>query len=168
MTRPPLEELRKQLRETDRFLLRALDARARFPRHPLPRWPATETRLPPPHLLEILLAIAPAGTADPASDAASRDLIEGLLARQRLGMEIADTKADANPDDYRAAMESGDRDRLLSLLTDLPTEVRLLETIRETVAEAAPSLPPGLAVLLWREYLIPWTKQVEVAHLLRP
>ena len=168
MHSPALENLRRQLREIDQTLLRALGARARFPRHPRPTWPETETRLPPPPLMELLLAIAPAGTADPAPDAATRELIDALLARQRLAQAIADTKAETLPDDFRAAMDAGDRDKLLALLTDLPAEVRLLDFIRSAAAELAPDLPPGLAPLLWREYLIPWTKQSEVAHLLEP
>ena len=165
-----LDDLRRRLRDIDRSLLLALAARARFPRHPLPRWPEPETRLPPPPLAEILLATAPAGTAaDPsAPDAANRGLIEALLARRRLAAEIADAKAEASPGDYRAALDAGDRDRLLALLTDLPAELRLLDFVRTSAAELAPQLPPGLAPLLWREFLIPWTKQTEAAHLLEP
>lgn len=168
MQSPVLDDLRRQLREIDQDLLRALAARARFPRNPRPLWPATETRLPPPPLAEILLALCPAGTTDPASDAGNRGLIQTLLARQRLAAEIADAKAALRPDDFRSALETGDRDKLLALLTDLPAELRLLEFIRAQAPALAPDLPVPLAVLLWREYLIPWTKQSEVAHLLDP
>ena len=170
MHSPALDERRRQLRETDRALLIALAARACFPRHPPPLWPASETRLPPPPLAEILLAISPAGTAaDPVAPAAgNRGLIRALRARQQLARQIADAKTDTRPDDFRAAIETGDRDKLLALLTDLPAELRLLDFVRAAAAEFAPHLPPGLAPLLWREYLIPWTKQSEVAHLLAP
>jgi chorismate mutase len=168
MTSPPLETLRTQLREIDRTILCALSARARFPRHPRPKWPEIETRLPPPPLTEILFALAPAGTADPAPDAANRGLTAALQARQRLALQIAEAKAEVNPADSRAAIETGDRDKLLALLTDLPAELRLLDFIRAAAAELAPNLPTGLAPLLWCEYVIPWTKQVEVAHLLEP
>ena len=168
MHSPALDDLRRQLREIDQALLRALAARARFPRNPRPLWPATETRLPPPPLAEILLALCPAGTAAPASAAADRDLISALAARQRLACEIADAKAGALPGDFRAAADAGDRDRTLELLTDLPAELRLLDFIRTAAGHLAPDLPAGLAPFLWREYLIPWTKQSEVAHLLAP
>ena len=168
MQSPALDELRRQLRKIDQALLLALDVRARFPRHPFPVWPASETRLPPPPLAEILLVISPAGTAEPAPAAENRGLILALLARQRLAEQIADEKARRLCADVRAAADAGDRDRILELLTDLPAELRLLDSIRKTAAEIAPHLPPGLAALLWREYLIPWTKQSEVAHLLDP
>ena len=67
-----------------------------------------------------------------------------------------------------AAADAGDRDRTLELLTDLPAELRLLDFIRTAAGHLAPDLPAGLAPFLWREYLIPWTKQSEVAHLLAP
>jgi chorismate mutase len=168
MTAATLAQLRAQIREIDRDLLRALAARARFPRHPRPLWPGTETRLPLPPLAEILYALAPAGTTDSTPDAENRGLVAALLARQRLGQQIADAKAGDRPGDYRAALDAGDRDRLLALLTDLPAELRLLEFIRAAAAELAPNLPPGLAPLLWREYIIPWTRQSEAAHLLEP
>jgi hypothetical protein len=168
MQAPALDDLRRQLRDIDQNLLLALDVRARFPRHPAPRWPEPEIRTPPPPLAEILLAISPAGTAaDPSAPAAgNRGLIAALLARQRLAEAIADAKAALRPDDFRAALETGDREKLLALLTDLPAELRLLDFIRESAAELAPHLPNGLAPLLWREYVIPWTKQSEAARLL--
>ena len=163
-----LESLRARLRACDRELLRALAARARCPPGPAPAWPGDDPRLPPPPLAEILLALCPAGTAAPASAAADRDLISALAARQRLACEIADAKAGALPGDFRAAADAGDRDRTLELLTDLPAELRLLDFIRTAAGHLAPDLPAGLAPFLWREYLIPWTKQSEVAHLLAP
>ena len=58
--------------------------------------------------------------------------------------------------------------RGVEFITDLPAELRLLDFIRAQAPDLAPGLPADLAVLLWREYLIPWTKQSEVAHLLDP
>ena len=168
MQSPILEALRERLREIDNALLLALDVRARFPRHPRPRWPETKTRLPQPPLDEILMAISPAGTAEPAPEANNLILTDALLARQNLAVHIAEAKADLCPVDVRAAMETGDRDKLLALLTDLPAELRLLEYIRRTAAEIAPNMPVNIAPLLWREYIIPWTKQSEIAHLLEP
>jgi len=170
MAHPPLEELRVQLRKTDEELLRALSDRAAFPRNPRPQWTGIDPRLPPAPLEEILLAISPSGTAkaSPALEEANHALEEGLLSRQRLGVKIVETKVALRPDDYRAAIEVANRDVILSLLTDLPTEVRLLEHIQKTAEEHAPNLPEGLAPLLWREYIIPWTRQVETAHLLEP
>lgn len=162
-----LEELRAELRDIDRRLLLALAARARHPRHPMPAWPAAGTRLPAPPLAEILYALSPAGDAG-NPDAENRSLVAALLMRQQIACEIADAKFDLARDDAIAAMDAGDRERLLALLTDLPAELRLLDFIRESAAELAPNLPTDLAPLLWREYIIPWTRQSEVAHLLEP
>ena len=100
--------------------------------------------------------------------AENRALLDVLLARQRLAEAIADAKADLRPDDFRAALETGDREKLLALLTDLPAELSRLDSIRAAAAELAPDLPAGLAPLLWREYFIPWTRRSEVDHLLAP
>jgi chorismate mutase len=167
---PSLEELRTALRQTDEALLRALSARAAFPRNPAPVWVGMDPRLPAPPLVEILYAIAPAGTAE-ESDAfrtANRGLIEGLLSRQQLGVQIAEAKEATHPGDYHAAIGVANREVVLNLLTDLPTEVMRLNWIRETAVTLAPGVTPDDAVLLWREHLIPWTRQVEVDHLLVP
>lgn len=168
---PPasLDRLRDRLREADRGILLALNARARLPRHPAPTWIPPDPRLPSPPIAELLLAMTPAGDADPAAaDEPNRRLASALADRQRLAAEIADEKMRRQPNAFHAVFDAGDRDRLLALLTDLPAELRLLETIRATAAELAPHLPPGIAPLLWREYLIPWTRQTEAAQLLEP
>ena len=171
MTSAALEELRAQLRDVDQDLLRALDARARFPRDPWPRAPAAGNRgscpLPLP---EILLAIAPAGTAsDPAAaEIANQALLEALLARQRLAGQIAEAKFDRIGAEARAALETGDREKMAALLADLPAELHRIDFIRKTAAELVPHLPGDLAPFLWREYIIPWTQQSELAHLLDP
>jgi len=170
MPPPSLEDLRNRLQQTDEALLRALSARAAFPRNPRPVWTGIDPRLPAPPLAEMLYAIAPAGTAEESGAimAANRDLIEGLLARQRLGVEIAEAKTREHPGDYHAAIGAANREVVLQLLTDLLTEVRRLDWIRETAVTLAPGLTPDDAALLWREHLIPWTRQVEVDHLLEP
>ncbi len=169
MTAPVLAELRRRLRAADRVLLRALADRARFPREPGPAWSPPDLRLPPPPLAEILYALCPAGAGDPEAAApANRELAAALAARQRLAAEIADAKAAGHPDDFRAALEIGDRERLRDLLTDLSAELQVLDFIRTAAAELAPGWPSDLAPFLWRECLIPWTKQSEVDHLAAP
>ena len=165
-----LEPLRARLRDVDRRLLRALAARARFPRHPLPAWPGGDPRRPAPPLAEILLALAPPGTAaDSASvTQANAELVAALRARQELAGEIAAAKCRQLGADMHEVLALGDRERLLDLITDLAAELRVLDTIRAAAAELAPELPPDLPPFLWREYLIPWTKQSELDHLLAP
>ena len=171
MTSDALEKLRAQLREIDRGLLRALAARAGFPRHPWPVFPCGGIgRSCPPPLDEILLAISPAGTAaeTAAAEAANRDLVAALVARQETACRIADAKLDLLRADAQAALETGDRGRMAALLADLPAELGLLDFIRTAAAEFESRLPGDLAPFLWREYVIPWTQRSELAHLLDP
>lgn len=171
MTSDALESLRARVRDIDRDLLRALGVRARFPRNPRPVVPeAARDRPCPPPLAELLIAIAPAGIAGELSgvEPANRELVAALLARQSLANQIAEAKYELVRADARDAMATGDRDKLIALLTDLPAELRLLDFVRAVAAEVAPDLPAGLAPLLWREYVIPWTKRSEAAHLLEP
>ena len=167
MDSPDLASLRARLADADRDLLRAVAARAKFPRDPWPAWPNDDRRRPPPPLAEILLAIAPAGqSVDP--DAGNRGLIAALLARRRLACENADAKAAVHPEDFRAVLAVGDRDQLALLLADLAAELRALEYIRTVAPQVAPDLDPELALLLWREYVFPWIRQTEIDHLAAP
>lgn len=171
MTSAALETLRAQLRGIDQDLLRALDARARFPRDPWPTAPAAGSRGSGPlPLAEILIAISPAGTAERPDEVepANRGLVAALLARQELAGRIAEAKFDLAGAAARAALETGDRERMATLLADLSAELHLIDFIRAQAVELAPHLPDGLAPLLWREYLIPWTRQSEIARLLEP
>lgn len=172
MSSEALERLRARMQDADRDLLRALDARAGFPRHPWPTIPSEGNRGSSPRLPidELLLAIAPAGTAadTDAAEMANRRLLDALSACRQLAGLIADARFDVVRADAQAALEIGDRERMAALLTDLPAELKRLEFIRHAAVEFAPNLPGDLAPLLWREYLIPWTQQSEIEHLLAP
>ena len=159
--------LRARLRECDRELLRALAARARCPPGPAPAWPGDNPRRPPPPLAEILHALAPSGTAG-ETGAADRRLVAALAACGKRAGETADAKAGLHPGDFHAALAVGDREQLALLLVDLAGELDRLDFIRNTAPEAAPDLPPGLAPCLWREYLLPWARAAELAHLADP
>ena len=170
MTAVPLETPAARIHRADLELLRALAARARHPRHPAPAWTGGDPRLPPPPLAEILYELSPAGdTTEPAAvEAANLHVVAALVARQRLAAALADETETRFREDVIAALDAGDRERLLALLCDLPAELRELDTIREAAARETPELPPDLVAFLWREHLIPWTRQSALAHLLEP
>ena len=161
------EALRARLRACDRDLLRALAARARGPRDPRPVWPGDDRRRPPPPLAEILCTLAPAGNSADA-EAGNRGLLAALAARGKLACEMADAKAGLHPEDFHAALAVGDREQLARLLTDLAGELQALDFIRAAAPQAAPDLPPDLAPYLWRECILPWARQTELAHLAAP
>ena len=167
MNSEALDALRRRLADADRALLRALAARSRFPRHgPPARAPAP----PPPLLDDLLAAVAPPGDAPDAPEAlrAHQDLVDSLAARQRLAGPLADARFDLRRPDSAEALAAGDRDRMAVLLVDLADDLRQIESIRAAAAELAPGFPADLAPLLWREFLIPWTHQAQIAHLLDP
>ncbi|MDR0993299.1 MAG: hypothetical protein LBN38_01850 [Verrucomicrobiota bacterium] len=164
-----LQELRGRLRAVDEDLLRALDALARTDRRPTPEeWTLFDSRLPPPPIQALLAALPKPPENAPSKAPAQTILHHALRQRQQLAVAIAEQKAAAHPHDVRAALEKADRDTLLSLLTDLPAELQVLEHIRKAAERTASSLSPALAAFLWREHLIPWAKQTEVEHLLQP
>ena len=53
-------------------------------------------------------------------------------------------------------------------MKDRAAELRTLDFIRKSAPETAPGFDPDLALFLWREYVIPWTRQSEVDHLAAP
>ena len=55
-----------------------------------------------------------------------------------------------------------------SLLADLAADLRRLDAIRAAAEQEAPGLAAETIGYLWREHVIPWTRQIEIAHLLDP
>lgn len=170
MTPSTLETLRARLRETDRRILDALAARAGFPRRPVPDWTPPDPRLPEPPLADLLAECCPEGEAQ-ISDSlaeANRNLTEALRARQELAVQIAEAKSARHPADFEIAMSVGNRDLVDSLLTDLSMELQRLQEIQTDAAASPNGISPEQAAILWREYMIPWTRQSEADHLLVP
>ncbi|MGD9611933.1 MAG: hypothetical protein AB7V22_03440 [Kiritimatiellia bacterium] len=161
-----LEPFQARLRAADLGLLRALAARARLPREPRPVWGGPAAGAPP--LAELICAVSPAGAAaDAAAERANGELGAGLRALQARAAELAEAKFERQRPDSQAALEIGDRARMETLLADLPADLRRLDAIR-AAAERTPGLPPETVGLLWREYVIPWTRRIEIAHLMDP
>ena len=162
-----LDQFQTRLRAADRDLLRALSARAGLPREPWPVWDGPAAGAPP--LAELIYAVASAGSAMDLATAeqANRNLGAALRALQARAAELAEAKFVRQRPDSQAALEIGDRARMEALLADLPADLRRLADVR-AAAERAPGLPAETVGLLWREYVIPWTRQIELAHLMDP
>ena len=169
-TSAPLADAYRRLGEIARSLLAALVFRSRAPRLPPPIWTTGDARLPPPPLDEILWALAPpdSSSAPDSAESTNHALIAALQASQQLATLIAEEKSRLLPLDTRQALDTGDRDLLQTAFADLTAEFARLDAVRDAHPRIAPHLPADLVVLLWREHLLPWTRQTEIAYVLEP
>ena len=169
MSAPDLARSEDRLREADRGLLRALAARAAWPREPWPPRGGGDPLLAPP-LAELIYAAAPAGAApDPAGAArANRDLVAALETLRGCAAARSEARFHQQRPASQAALEIGDRERMAVVLADLAADLRRLDAVRAAAAEVAPLLPDETVGLLWREHVIPWTHRIGIAHLMDP
>jgi chorismate mutase len=87
---------------------------------------------------------------------------------------VAECKYRSDPDRYRAMIDAGDIDALLSLLTRIDVEDAIIARVREKVADAQARInrrvrsviDPGVVVRFYRDHIIPLTKKGEVLYLL--
>ncbi len=168
MPAPEPERSQDRLREADRGLLRALAARAGLPREPWPVW--TGAPAPAPPLADLVAAVAPAGAAPDraAAERANRGLIAALATLRVCAAARAEARFEQQRPASRAALEIGDRERMASLLADLAADLGRLDAVRAAAVNIAPDLPDDTIGYLWREHVIPWTREIEVAHLMDP
>lgn len=169
---PDLETSRDTIRKADEILLDLFNQfRTRPPLAPLPPWPADHIQPPPPLaalFADILCRSTGGPPAHPSPPSIYGALFNTLHIRADVACMIADAKAALHPDDYRDALSPADPDRLLTLLTDLPAELRVLRRVADHARARYPDLPPTLVEHLWLDHIIPWTKQVELHHLISP
>lgn len=167
MSTPDLAGSQDRLREADRGLLRALAARAASPREPGPVWTGSPDC--PPPLAELLYAVSSAGCAEPAAaERSNRDLLAAVEALRTCAAAWAEARFEQQQPASRAALEIGDRERMAALVTDLAADLLRLDAVRAAAAREAPQLADEIVGFLWREHVIPWTRQVEIAHLMDP
>ena len=123
-----------------------------------------------PPLVELIYAASPAGTATDAAAAerANRDLRGALETLRARAAERAEARFEQQRPASQAALEIGDRERMATLLADLAADLRRLDAVRAAAADVAPLLPDKTVGFLWREHVIPWTRQVALAHLMDP
>ena len=168
MSAPEPERSQDRLREADRGLLRALAARSGLPRAPGPLWAGPPDPAPP--LAELLYAVAPPGSAPDraAADRANQALCEALETLRACAAARADVRFKQQRPASQAALEIGDRERMAVLLADLAADLRRLDAVRAAAAEETPDLADDTVGHLWREHVIPWTREFELAHLMEP
>lgn len=176
-----LEQLRSAIRQSDDRLLHTLARLALLPPDAFPApppWPDSPPAPPIAKLFSTLSftmtrALKTAAPNVPQNDAPSSpphvlaaECLAALRDRAAAARLIAEAKLRLQPDDFREAIEHNDPERILFLLTDIPVEIRLMQRLAHLVETEVIPLPADLIQHLWVELLIPWTKQVERAHLM--
>ncbi|KAK7340590.1 hypothetical protein VNO77_21297 [Canavalia gladiata] len=108
--------------------------------------------------------------------------LQALSKRIHYGKFVAETKFQASPDAYKAAIIAQDKDRLMDMLTYAKVEEAIkkrvevkaktygLEVVMKTkehLAEPVYKIIPSLVADLYGDWIMPLTKEVQVAYLLR-
>ena len=101
--------------------------------------------------------------------------IQALGRRIHFGaLYVAESKYRSMPGEYQKAIDSGDRDVLVQLLTRPEVEARILGRVREKVDYVQATLntsvrtrvDPEIVMALYKEMIIPLTKEGEVRYLM--
>lgn len=103
--------------------------------------------------------------------------LQALSKRVHYGKFVAESKYRQEPARYDALIAQNDRAGLAAAITDEVVEARLLERVGRKAAAYAQEfsdagtpvmykLDPALVQRLYKEWIIPFTKEVEVAYLL--
>lgn len=107
--------------------------------------------------------------------------LQALSKRIHYGKFVAEAKFQSAPDEYRALIAAQDAAGLMGLLTFPEQEARVVERVRRKAAtfgqdldaggaassDARYKVAPEVVAALYREWVMPLTKDVQVAYLLR-
>jgi chorismate mutase len=102
--------------------------------------------------------------------------LQALSKRIHYGKFVAESKFRSDPATYGTAVKAGDAEQLLKLVTDLAVEEKLCARVRRKAAAYGQDLTepsgeykiePEFVAELYRDHIIPLTKDVEVAYLLQ-
>jgi len=101
--------------------------------------------------------------------------LQALSRRVHYGKFVAESKYRAGTSDIGEAALSGDRNRLMELVTDLAVERDVISRVRqkaelygrlEVGASAVPRIDPDVVAGLYERWIIPMNKRVQVEYLL--
>ena len=116
--------------------------------------------------------------------------LQAISKRVHYGVFVAESKYRAQPEEYARLIQARDEAGIMKLLTNTPVEERILQRVRQkaaifgqdvqvagvpVAASGAPQLSdsgafkvdPEAIVALYRDHIIPITKEVEVQYLLQ-
>ncbi|MDP8213665.1 MAG: chorismate mutase [Candidatus Euphemobacter frigidus] len=101
--------------------------------------------------------------------------LQALSKRIHYGKFAAESKFRSDPEAFRVLCADGDREGLMKLITDPEVEARVLERIslkaetycRELSGEGGnPKIDPEIVVDIYRQWIIPLNKEVQLAYLI--
>jgi len=101
--------------------------------------------------------------------------LQAISKRIHYGKFVAESKFRSNPTVYRALCSAGDKDGVMKKITDPDVEARVLDRVafkaetycRELSMEGAgPKIDPGIIVNIYRQWIIPLNKEVQVEYIL--
>ncbi|XP_027353119.1 chorismate mutase 1, chloroplastic-like [Abrus precatorius] len=108
--------------------------------------------------------------------------LQALSKRIHYGKFVAEAKFQASPDAYKPAIFAQDKDRLMDMLTYTKVEEAIKRRVevkaktygqevvintKENFAEPVYKITPSLVANLYGDWIMPLTKEVQVAYLLR-
>lgn len=108
-------------------------------------------------------------------------VLQALSKRIHFGKFIAESKFQSAPEEYSALIRANDTDGLMALLTNAAVEEQVLQRVEmkaslfgSDITDTGPrttggdyKVPPGIIRELYRDVVIPLTKDVEVMYLLQ-
>ncbi|EER03095.1 conserved hypothetical protein [Perkinsus marinus ATCC 50983] len=157
------------------------------PQRIVPNTINANTRLKSFYIKNVIPLVCPAGE-DKSSASLGASVVRDVTALQAMsrrihyGKMVAEAKFQAHRELYSELIRQQDADGLMDLLTDSAVEEKLLRRVREKAraygrdiqtgsveADECASLKvdPDTVVLAYRDLMIPLTKEVQVAYLLR-
>ena len=181
-----LNELRNRIGAIDREIVAALAQRSRFGSH-APMFPAPAAAVPIARaddalavriqaeyarvVAEKLQPRAACAHDEAACQAADRTLVDAVLRRMRVALEIACAKAAGQTPRFRELVASRDAAKLEQAITLPAVEeqviARALTSARELHAEDLPANFPDRVASIYRDWIIPLARRVQVEALLR-
>ncbi|KAK9795599.1 hypothetical protein WJX73_006188 [Symbiochloris irregularis] len=130
------------------------------------------------YLDHLLIGITSPGDDNNYGSAAMYDVLclQALSKRIHYGKFVAEAKFRRQYDQYRPLIEARDAEGIMRTLTDTAVEQKVIERVRRKAsfygqdpgaAEEGHKVPPETVASLYEQWVMPLTKEVQVAYLLR-
>jgi chorismate mutase len=129
------------------------------------------------YINKIIPAICAAGDDEQYGSSAVCDVacLQALSKRIHYGMFVAESKFLSDTEEYTAAIEAGNNEQIREMVTDTEVEEKLLKRVERKAATYGQEvdspnpeykIKPAFVAELYKKWVIPLTKEVEVEYLL--